>query len=235
VVRLAWLWVLAGAAGCGEALVPGEWTEDPLLTVRGRILEPDAPSLRVGALWVDPLQQADDWPSPPLVAAGTVKPSGEFTLAFFNPPPRSVIREIRPPDRPDEVAFAFALAEIVAFEDRDGDGTFRVSSLASGSMILDGDVYRGTPDDTQNGQGVFYIERSRSRSDDTNVIFELDRVLLAPRGYHLAKILCAGAPRAEVSPPYPKDQLPALTIALLPPSTTFPHTRLCLRTHPPAP
>jgi hypothetical protein len=232
--RTPTLWLAACAAcavSCGEELIPGELTDRPIFSVQGSILGLDDSPLHITALWVDPLGQYDDWPSPPSVALDTRDTSGNFELRFFRPPPRENIRRIPSPENPDETAFAFAFAEIVAFEDRDGDGTFKVSSLASGSTILHPDLYRGTADSTDSSYVVFYLERSRI--SDANVVPELDTILVQPPGYYLAQIGCGSATRGKATP-FPHDQR-SVVLSLVPATSMFPGTRICLRAHAPLP
>ena len=113
---------------------------------------------------------------------GEVDASGGFALEFLRPPTARAIRAV-PAPQGGTAAFAFAFAEIVAFGD-DGDGTFRVTPLTSGSRMLPPDVYRGFAGDFI----VVYVDRPRT--DTNNVIVELDPVLRLPRGYYLGNVRC---------------------------------------------
>jgi hypothetical protein len=214
---------LGATAGCGGALVPGDSADHPVFEVHGSLLAP-SPDMRVGVVWVDPLGLLDDRPSPPSLSAATIEPDGRFDVRFFGPPPADVIRRIPSPDDPTRVAFAFAFAEIVAFEDRDGDGTFGVASLAAGAGILAPDVYRGIG----ATHAILFVEQRRQ--DDGIVIAELDTVLAGQPGYHLTVFMCSGG-TAVGFPVDPRDY--AVDVAIVPPQAALPEPETrCFRAHP---
>jgi hypothetical protein len=228
--------LLAAAGGCGEDIVPGDQTDRPVFSIKGAAVEAVDPSLRIAALWVDPFRFLDDWPSPPSLAAGTIEPTGAFKLDFFRPPPAAVMRRVPLPEDESVTAFSFALAEIVAFEDRDGDDGFQVNPLGAGSTIVAPDVYRGIAGNALDGYAIVYVERSRSSEDSRNVIPELDLILTLAPGYHAAYIGCASFMPTGTATPFPQDQ-GSIPVTLVPETSVFPEIRNCLHTHtlPPGP
>ena len=215
--------LIGGAAvGCGEEIVPGVVVDQPLFTVSGHLVgDSQGAPVRAGVLWVDPFGERDDVPSPPNVSVSTTAPDGTFSLRFFRPPPDEVIRRIASSNDRTRTAFAFAFAEMVAFQDVDGNDTFRVRPRLLDSAIVDPDRYRGS-----GGERVLmYVEQQRL--DSENVIPELDAVLTAPPGYYLVGIACRtgltgqAGPSPDVLVPLPLDEQ----------TSAFPETRTCLRAH----
>jgi hypothetical protein len=225
--------LFAGTMGCGEEIVPGERTEQPLLTVHGSLIGLDQSPVRVGALWAHPLRLADNWPSPRSVATSVVEPTGGFELRLLRPPPAEVILRVPSPHDETQTAFAFAIAEIVAFEDPDGDHTFNVSSLASGSTIMPPDAYRGLASTTLGGHLVVYIEQARSGADNRSVIPELDVVLTQRPGYYLVYVGCRADALTGIAVPVAQSE-PAFPLMLIPATAALPEGRNCLRTQLPA-
>lgn len=213
------------AGGCGE-IVPGERTEDPIFTVRGTLVGIDSTQIRVGVLWVDPAGERDDWPSPRDVTVSETDAAGAFQIDFLRPPPARAISRVVSPTS-GRIAFAFALAEFVVYEDVRSDGTFQVTSRADGAMIEAPDVYRGFGGDYL----VVYIDQPRVET--SNVIAELHDVLRLPRGYYLVRAYCTMMMRGMLA--VVPDSEPAIAITLIPPTDVFLETRVCLNTHPPLP
>jgi hypothetical protein len=210
------------AAAC-EAIVPGERTEDPVLSVRGMLVGLDDRPVRVGVLWVDPAGEADDWPSPRDLTVSETDAAGTFHIDFLRPPSERAIRRVLSPTS-GTTAFAFAVAEFVAYEDAAGDG-FQVTSRTAGSTIVGPDVYRGFGGDYL----VVYVDQPRVET--SNVIAELHDVLRLRRGYYLVKAYCTMMMRGMLA--VVPDSEPAIAITLIPPTDVFPANRVCLNTHPP--
>jgi hypothetical protein len=215
-------------AACGPPLVPGDLSQAPLASLQGTIVGGDAaglapPRLRVTALWIDPLGERDDLPSPPDRARDTVV-DARFALDLLRPPPPGAVRRVASSTDPSRTAFAFAFAEIVAFEDGDGDGSFRVGPIADGSPIVAPDLYRGVSGGDVSGSVLIYVEEPRT--DPSNPIPELDAILVLPRGYHHAAVRCIRPSEPEVSP---ADETHPVEIEIGPAAAVLPETRVCLR------
>lgn len=215
---------------CGAPLVPGDLSQAPLASVEGTILGGDAaglapPRLHVTALWLDPLGERDDVPSPPERARDTIA-GGRFVLDLLRPPPPGAVRRVASSTDPARTAFAFAFAEIIAFEDGDGDGTFRVGPIADGSPIVAPDRYRGVSGSDVSGSVLIYVEQPRT--DPSNPIPELDAILVLPRGYHHAAVRCIRPSEPELSP---ADATHPIEIEIGPAAVVLPEARVCLRAH----
>jgi hypothetical protein len=215
----------SGLAGCGNPLVPGDLALDPLFTVTGTITgsAPTARSgkLRAALLWVDPYGRRDDRPSTLDESVGLVSPDERtYQIRIFAPPPRTVISDVPAPDDPSKTAFAFAFAEIVAFEDGDDDGVLRMGPRAEGSQIVAPDRFVGAAED----HALFYV--SKSRADTTAATKELDFIVRRPVGYVLANAVCMSG---TFQGALPSD---GITLTLVPPQDTLPQRRLCLRSYP---
>ncbi len=211
-------------AGCGNALVPGDVVRAPIFSVAGVTSPAPAPgeALRVAALWVDPLGSLDDRPWPLGVA---VDAAGSFQLDLAAAPPAELIRNLPSSMDPNTTVASFAFAELVAFDDRDGDGTFSVGPIADGSLIESPDVYRGT----SAAHALFYV----AQPDTAASIPELDAVIALPPGYHLAEVTCdptAMRGRFEEAMAGAQDRIP-----LVPDAKSLPESRGCLRSHVPTP
>src|SRR5436190_4600366 len=91
------LGLLAGA--CSDATVSRASYDRPLFAFTGRfnpVATVGVSSLKVGVVWIDPLQVHDDLPAPPETMRFEATPSG-YTLSFFAPPPASVIYAVDHP------------------------------------------------------------------------------------------------------------------------------------------
>jgi hypothetical protein len=215
-------------AGCGPPLVPGDLSQAPLASVHGTIVGSDAaalvpPRLRLTALWIDPLGERDDVPSPPDRARDTVV-GASFVIDLLRPPPPGAVRRLASSTDPTRTAFAFAFAEIIAFEDGDGDGTFRVGPIADGSPIVAPDLYRGVSGGDVSGSVLIYVEEPRT--DPSNPIPELDAILVLPRGYHHAAVRCIRPSEPEVSR---ADETHPVEVEVGPAAAVLPEMRVCLR------
>ena len=218
------LLVLGG--GCGDRLLSGRAYEAPLFTFQGALnpVPEDLVSPRVDVVWVDPAALSDDLPAPPEDSVFELD-GAHYVYSLFAPPPAAAIRALVDPDTGGLIA-SFAFGEIVLVEDLDGDGAFRVGSLADGSKIVSDD-YRGA----QSAYVVSFIERSAAPGVGPP---ELQRLLSAKPGYHLGFIDCStlDVPQASVR----DGNASSIEITVLPaPASELPFLRKCLRSHPVAP
>jgi hypothetical protein len=214
--------------GCGDRLVSAEAYEAPLLTLKGTLnpVPEDLTSPRVGIVWVDPAGLLDDLPEPATDSQFELQETASYVYSVFAPPPAAMIREI-PDPKTGAVAARFAFGEIILYEDRDGDGTFRVGALAYGSPIVSDDDYRGA----QAQYFALYIEKSAAPSQAPP---ELVWTLPEAPGYHVGAVDCStpDVPQTWVS----DDAASQIEVTVLPtPTSQLPYLRKCLRSHPVAP
>ena len=219
--------LLVPLAGCGDPLTSASAYDVPLFTLRGDLnpAPEDLVAPRVDLVWVDPVGQSDDIPEPLLETQLQLDGAG-YVFSIFAPPPATAVREIVDATT-GAVAARFAFGEIVLYEDGDGDGTLRVTSLADGSAIVAPDVYWGAS--AQNV--VIYIKTPWSA---TTKAPELLGLLSHEPGYHLGVIDCS-APDVPVT--FITGNADARAdISVLPNGTSqLPYVRDCLRSHPVAP
>lgn len=218
------MFVCLAALGCGRALIPGQRVDEPIFTFDGDV-EGEAPGadLRLGLLWVDPFGLRDDLASPPSVSAGALSADRRtFELQLFTPPPPEVVRAVPDPADPSRPAFSFALAELVVFDDADGDGVFHVGGRAEGSKIEAPDTYRGA----SPLQALFYV--ATVRSDASPALKELDRIVRAGPGYRVGTVGCDGA-QGYFNTSVQED---IVRLRLVEAQETLPQLRPCLRSYP---
>jgi hypothetical protein len=178
----------------------------------------DAP-MSLGLLWVDPAQEGKgNWTSGSDLVDGEIASDASFTMKLRGLPPADAIRSLAAPGGGAPLAFAFA--EIILYEDRDGDGRFEVGPLASGSPMIPPDVYRGMP----NSAVLFYVAEPISSADVP--LRELADVVSTP-GYHLGSADC-------INDAYARLIDPRIVITMVVPSSSFPDLRVCLRSQPTA-
>lgn len=212
--------LVAGTVGCGDALVDGAVLDEPVFTIEGTV-QPELPdeSLRIGILWVDPAQVGDaNVSSGGELLVERIDADGHFRLDLLAEPPPDAVRRLLV----DEGGPAYALAwgELVLYEDRDGDGTFRAGPVAEGSPIAEPDVYRGMA----NSHLVVYVDEPLTAGDA--LIWALHQVITHP-GYHLGRIACDSRPLVRrIEPPV------EAMLNVVDATGTFPNLRSCLRSHP---
>ncbi|HXI56241.1 MAG TPA: hypothetical protein VNO55_09285, partial [Polyangia bacterium] len=165
--------------------------------------------------------QVDDRPWPLVGVRSQPMTTDTFKLDFSAPPPPEMIRHIPSATDPTVSVAAFAFAEIVAFDDADNDGTFHVGSLATGSRMVGPDAYRGTAP----MHAIFYVQQAHPPP----LIPELDRVLSASVGYHLAMADCD--PSTTDGQFTQATQGEQFRIALGPAQAMLPESRVCLLSH----
>ena len=212
--------------GCGDRLLSGRAYEAPLFTFQGALnpVPEDLVSPRVDVVWVDPAALSDDLPAPPEDSVFELD-GAHYVYSLFAPPPAAAIRALVDPDTGGLIA-SFAFGEIVLVEDLDGDGAFRVGSLADGSKIRFGRLSRRAV----RVRSVFHRTISGARVGPP----ELQRLLSAKPGYHLGFIDCStlDVPQASVR----DGNASSIEITVLPaPASELPFLRKCLRSHPVAP
>jgi hypothetical protein len=183
-------------------------------------------TLRLTALWIDPLGQRDDRPWPVVGVLGRTTPPDTFQLDFSAPPPAEMIRHVPSAADSSVTVAAFAFAELVAFDDLDGDGTFHVGPVAAGSRMLGPDVYRGDA----LIHALFYVEHAEQPNAPT-VIPELDEILGSTVGYHLAVASCDPTTTNGWFGEAPAGDL--VGIKLEASRQTLPENRGCLQSHVP--
>jgi hypothetical protein len=189
--RPAWTGVLglAMATGCGEPLLPYSAYDTPLISFQPTFSEPyDAAALariRVGIVWIDPLQLRDDLPQTP-PAITDRRDDKRFTVDLFAPPPAAAIRHLPDPTT-GGVAVSFAFGEVVAYDDADGDGRFALTSRADGSSMVAPDAYAGSSE----ARVLLYVETSARPGGPVSATWP---ALFEPPGYQLGALACNGTP-----------------------------------------
>jgi hypothetical protein len=217
---LACALLMACAPGCGDALVDGASLNEAVFAIEGTV-QPGLPeeSLRVGIVWVDPAQAgAANVSSGGELLVDRIYADGTFALEFLAQPPSGAIRRLLADE--DGPAYAIAWGELVLYEDRDGDRTFRVGALADGSPIAEPDVYRGMA----NSHLVVYVDEPLAVGHE--LIWGLHQVV-THRGYHLGRISCDSRPLVRrIDPPV------EAMLNVVEATSVFPDLRGCLRSHP---
>jgi hypothetical protein len=215
------IWAAALAtstSGCGEPLVSGSSLNEPAFTIEGAIAPYD-PSRRssIGILWVDPALAGD---SPSVSGAhqldAHIAEDGSFSLEVFGRPPKDAVKWLAADASSDAVAIAWG--ELVLFEDNDGDGSFRVESLADGAAMTLPDQYAGVAEK----HVLLYVEEP---AEEGTQITGLARTLAAP-GYVLGEAHCADASYVVAVEPNTVS-LRAVTATSL-----FPRLRQCFESIP---
>lgn len=214
---------LLAMSGCGGPLLAGTTLDQPAFMVSGSI-QPmsnavvfDAP-MSLGLLWIDPAQEgAGNWTSGADLVDGEIASDASFIMKLRGLPPTAAIRALAAPSGGTPLAFAFA--EIILYEDRDGDGRFAVGPLASGSPMIAPDLYRGMP----NSAVLFYVAQPASSADVP--LRELAEVV-SKSGYSLANADCLDDNYVL------GDARTVITMVV--PSSSFPDLRVCLRSQPTA-
>ena len=228
---IVWAGVCGGAAGCGKSLVPGTAYDQPLLPpFSGRIFPAGglagAVHPIVTLLWTDPYQQKRDIPMPAawLRSTLTTAPAGDatsvdtFTVEVFRPPPPEALVDVPVPNAAPAAGtdlVRLAIAEIVMVDDRDEDGTFRVTGpradIEGTDRFLGGSSFLLT-----------YVERPSASRAATPL------TVAAQVGYQLVSYDCEGRISKKTVPAGPSG------IDLIAQrSTSFPEVRNCRRTHSP--
>ena len=214
------LGVWAGGA-CGKGLVPGSAHDQPMLPPFGGAIRPHgalaaAVNPIATVLWTDPLQRFPDVPMPAWAIHSTVTRSDDdavddsFSVEVYRPPPPDAVVEV--PSGMDETAL-IAVGELVIVDDRDRDGTFRVTGPTA--EIVAPDRFLGG-----SYQLLTYVERPfATPTTGTPTTFP------GQVGYRLANCVCEG--RNVVISPVPSQALQVI----VQPSVSFPEVRNCGRSH----
>jgi hypothetical protein len=150
------------------------------------------------------------------VSIAQVTSARAYTLDLRGPPPAEALRRLAGSN--NGPSFSFAFAEIILYEDRDGDDRFDVGALADGAPIVAPDLYRGMP----AHEVLIYIGEPLPPGAEP---FRELGDLTTQTGYHLAWADCASQVFSEAM-----DDNAALTLG--PPTTSFPDFRPCLRSLP---
>lgn len=216
------------AGGCGKGLVAGTTYDRPLLTITGTLRPagalrnardransgpPRRPLLTL--LWTDPLQRRPDLPAPAHAVRSTVDAAADtFELQVFRAPPAAALVDVAAPGGGGVATLA--VAEIVAIDDADGDGTFRASGaradIAAPDLYLAGST-----------AVVTYLARPFA---DPQAGFPL-AATNAP-GFDLAGYDCEGPVSRGI------QRVAAAQVEMvLQPSLTLPEVRTCRRSHAP--
>jgi hypothetical protein len=229
-----WIGTLAGAAAtavlaasCGKPLLSGASYDSPVFTVTGALTPfpvADLVAPRVGLVWVDPAGLRDDVASPAQDVRFQLGADGTYTLGVYAPPPAAAIRHFPEPGT-SVLAASFGFAEIVLYEDLDGDGTFHLTSLDAGSEMVAPDLYRGA----SSYAVVAYVQQPLE--PDAGVFPELTALISASPGYHLGAVSCTDPEQPSAGPIDPR---PIQLVVGASPSPDLPYLRTCLRTHPSA-
>lgn len=211
------LWAVVG---CGQPIVSGAVLDRPQFSVRGKLVPAEEwARLSLGLLWIDPSQQGrgNEVSASDLVKS-EILPDGSYRFDLRGPPPPTMVRSLRDPatDQP----FAFAWAEIVLYEDRNGDGSFAVGPLADRSPMVAPDVYRGM------SPSVALVYVAQPLSDMSTPIPELGDITRRP-GYQLASIICGDAASVRSATDPTK-----ISLVVVPPTASFPDLRPCFRSQP---
>lgn len=209
-----------GGGACGKRLVAGDTYDHPLVTPYHGSVFPgggltDAVNPMVSLLWTDPLQNKPDVPMPAhWLSAPVDRATDEFTIQLFRPPPPEALVELVSPDGSESAQIA--VAEIVVIDDRDGDGTFRVTGphaqIVGPDRYLAGSVVMLT-----------YVARPFPSGASTPLTLATQT-----SGYALVNFVCQG--RVAGAPTGTSTRAMTLTLK---PSDTLPEVRTCRRTHSP--
>jgi hypothetical protein len=227
---MAWLGVIAAAAatGCGKAVYSGSTFDKPLFEFGGLIVPTSALSeeqrraARPGLIWIDPAQNKPDIPSPPhsLVAAVIRADGGmsdRYSLKLHRPPPPESFFEVEASGQ----TATLAVAEIVLYEDGDGDGTFSVKGPRAEIAAPDRFLAAST-------SIILYGERPFQNAP---MDFPLGPATKA--GYDLVQLACAGRLPPTAPPRTKAPDNPYLITLVVQPQDTLPEVRTCMRSHSP--
>jgi hypothetical protein len=235
------LWTGLLLLGCGQPLVSGPESDEPLLTIQGRIDSQAKtlwPGFRVALVWVDPLGQRNDRPSAGRLEGEVLdETSRAYSLGLYAPPPADVVRRF--PGRLDgtTTAFAFAFAEIVAYVDFDGDGTFHVGDRSVGSPVAPPDAFAGIA----AKHALVYVEQPHLNQRDPPAIPAWDDVLDQAPGYHLVECKDVGFETHSMVPVAAETAVVEINVPNCFPGdqpcvqADFPSGRDCLASHPETP
>jgi hypothetical protein len=212
------------AASCGKPLLSAAAYDSPIFSVTGALAPfpvADLVAPRVGLVWVDPAGLRDDVPSPPQDLRFQLAADGTYALGVYAAPPAAAIRRFPEPGT-DVLGASFGFAEIVLYEDVDGDGTFHVTPRQAGSEMVGPDLYRGA-----SAYGVVaYVQQPLV--PDGGVFPELTALISASPGYHLGAVSCTDPEQPSAGPIDPR---PIQLVVGAMPSPDLPYLRTCLRTH----
>ena len=212
-----------GMIGCDGPLKDGEALDRSTFSLSGTITPSlaDGP-LALGVLWVDPAQQGNgSYASGSELIDDNIESDGRFRMAFYSAPPDHAVRWLKAAEDSDAVV-AFAWGELVLYEDRDGDGTFRVGPLVEGSPIAPPDVYRGF-----SPSHVLVYVAEPLPFERSAIVFLAG--MLTEAGYRPGTIPCN---RAGVDIAVEPTDPTATEIQLVDPSTVFASPRICMSSHP---
>lgn len=213
VTGIAW-----STIGCGEPLVSGASLDAPSFTIEGAIAPYDVlRPLSIGVLWTDPALAEN---APTVSGAdrlqAAIAADGAFSLQVFGRPPKDAVKWLAADASSDAVALAWG--ELVLFEDADGDGTFRVDSLADGAPMTAPDRYAGAAEK----HVLLYVEEP---AEEGTQVIGLARNL-ARLGYVLCEAHCDGAMYATAVEPN------TVSLRAVPASARFPRVRQCFQSIP---
>jgi hypothetical protein len=143
---------------------------------------------------------------------------GEFRVVVYGSPPQDMIASFES-DAWNGNPLTLAWAELVLFEDGNGDSSFEVGSLAQGSPIKAPDAYRGM---SENDLLIYIAD---PLPPDAAIVQGLSQDITSKRGYHLARANCTPAP------PRFAEATKASELVVIPATSRFPDLRACLHSH----
>jgi hypothetical protein len=213
-------------------VVPGTAYDKAMPQFGGRIYPvgglANAANPTVGLLWTDPFQKKPDLPMPAnwlqqkltRVAPADGTTPDTYSLGLFRPPPPEALVDVpsSDPKTGAPVVVRLAIAELVLYDDLDGDGRFQVTGPRAD--IVGADSFLGS-----SNYVLTYVESPRDHTSLGNTpLTASGRV-----GYQLVNYVCEGRISQQTAP---VEDLTAVDL-IVQPATSLPEVRNCRRTHSP--
>jgi hypothetical protein len=213
--------VLAASLSCGDPLLSDKDFQTPLLAIEG-YLQPfpvdGLKSPRVTVVWFDFNGQYPDVPADPKALSFDIDAAGAFHLGLLAPPPGKVMPSTGASGSGGRVQFM--LAELVLFDDVDGDGSMAISPV--NNQIVGPDVYRGAT----SSYIIAYIESTSG--DVAHMVLPFQSV--PGPGYRLGTIDCSQL--GPISIALVDSSQAVAVMQVVPASAELPYLRTCLQSHP---